>query len=160
LKTFYISFEVCFPMQHVTTKLKNSCWLTKGIRISCKCKKSLCILSRNSNYPIIKVYIECCIILRKIMRNAKQTHHDHLLVSAGYKWKATWNIINSELGNANNNSHTLREFIFGNKNIHLGLAAEAFNKYCIVLYCIYLHSINLYKDVETVIITICNLHVV
>jgi len=30
----------------------------------------------------------------------------------------------------------------------------------IVLYCIYLHSINLYKDVETVIITICNLHMV
>jgi len=85
LNTFYISFELCFPMQHVTTKLKNNCWLTKGIRISCKWKKSLYILSRNSNYPIIRAYIECCIILRKIIRNTKQTHYNYLLVSAGYK---------------------------------------------------------------------------
>jgi hypothetical protein len=52
-----------------------------------------------------------------------------LLVSAGYKSKTTWNIIKSERGNANNNIHTLREFKLGNKNIHLCLAAEAFNKY-------------------------------
>jgi len=52
-----------------------------------------------------------------------------LLVSAGYKSKTTWNIINSESGNANNNNHIPRLFKLGNKNIHLGLAAEAFNKY-------------------------------
>jgi hypothetical protein len=74
LNTFYISFELCFPMQHVTTKLKNNCWLTKGIRISCKWKKSLYVLSSNTNYAIIKAYIQCCIISRKIIRNAKQTH--------------------------------------------------------------------------------------
>ena len=32
--------------------------------------------------------------------------------------------------------------------------------YLHICICIYLHSINLYKDVETVIITICNLHMV
>ena len=74
LNTFYISFVLCFPMQHVTTKLKNNCWLTEGIRISCKWKKSLSVLSSNRNYPIIKAYIDCCIISRKIIRNAKQTH--------------------------------------------------------------------------------------
>jgi len=65
LNTFHISFESCFPMQHVTTKIKNNCWLTKGIRISCKWDKSLYILSRNSIYPIIRAYIECCIIFTK-----------------------------------------------------------------------------------------------
>jgi len=31
LNNFYISFELCFPMQHVTTStnLKNNHWLTK-----------------------------------------------------------------------------------------------------------------------------------
>ena len=111
LNTFYISFELCFPMQHVTTKLKNNCWLTKGIRISCKWKKSLTVLSSNRNYSIIKGHIDCCIILRKIIRNAKQTHYNHLLISAGYKSKATWNIINSESGNANNNKIRL-DFIY------------------------------------------------
>ena len=62
LNTLYISFELCFPMQHVTTKLKNNCWLTEGLRIACKWKNSLYSLSRNSSYPIIKAYIECCII--------------------------------------------------------------------------------------------------
>jgi hypothetical protein len=103
--------------------------LTKGIRTSCKWKNSLYILSRNRNYPIIKAYIERCTILRKIIRNAKQTHYNHLLVSAGYKSKTTWNIIDSESENANNSNHTHREFKLGNKNIHLGLAAEAFKKY-------------------------------
>jgi hypothetical protein len=82
LNNFYIPFELCFPMQPVTTKLKNNFWLTKGIKISCKWKKSLYILSRNRNYPTFKAYIECCIILRKIIRNAKQTHYNFCLVSA------------------------------------------------------------------------------
>jgi hypothetical protein len=107
LNTFYISFELCLPMQHVTTKLKNNCWLTKGIRISCKWKESPSILSSNRNCPIIKAYIERCILLRKIIRSAKQIHYNHLLLSAGYKSKTKWNIINSEAGNANNNNHTL-----------------------------------------------------
>jgi len=93
-------------MQHVTTKLKNNCWLTKGIRISCKWKKRLSVLSSNRNCPIIEAYIGCCIILRKMIRNAKQTHN-HLLVSAGYKSKTKWNIINIEAGSANNNNHTV-----------------------------------------------------
>jgi hypothetical protein len=33
----------------------------------------------------------------------------------------------------NNNNHTLREFKLGNKNIHLGLAAEPFHKYILNL---------------------------
>ena len=90
--TFYISFGLCFPMQHVTTKLQNNCWLTKEIRVFCKWKKNLYILSRNSNYSIIKAYIECCSILRKIIWNAKQTHYNCWLVSAGYKSITTWNI--------------------------------------------------------------------
>ena len=51
-----------------------------------------------------------------------------MLVSAGYKSKTTWNIINSESGNANNNKQIPWLFKLGNKNIHLGLDAEAFNK--------------------------------
>jgi hypothetical protein len=61
LNTLYISFELRFPMQHVTTELKNNCWLAKGI--SCEWKKSLYIVNTNRNYRIIKAYIECCVVL-------------------------------------------------------------------------------------------------
>jgi len=37
--------------------------------------------------------------------------------------------LNSESGNPDNNNHTALVFKLGNKNIHLGLAAEAFMKY-------------------------------
>jgi hypothetical protein len=56
-----------------------------------------------------------------------------LLVSAGHESKTTWNIMKSESGSANNNNCTLREFKLGNKNTHLVLAAEAFNKYVLNL---------------------------
>ena len=46
-------------------------------------------------------------------------------------------------------------YIFQNTKICVNIKIDHF-----ICICIYLHSINLYKDVETVIITICNLHMV
>ena len=56
-----------------------------------------------------------------------------MLLSARYKSKTMWNIINSESGKANNNNRTVRELQLGIKNIRLGLAVEAFNEYFLKL---------------------------
>ena len=56
ISTFLYNFETCFPMQNVINKTKNNQWLTGGIKVSCKCKKSLYTLSKTTNSPIIKAY--------------------------------------------------------------------------------------------------------
>jgi len=41
-------FEASFPVIY-NDKHKENVWITRGIRVSCQCKRSLCLLSRNSN---------------------------------------------------------------------------------------------------------------
>ena len=53
--TFLCNCETCFPMQNVN-ETKNNQWTTAGIEVSCTHKKSLCILSKTTNSPIIEAY--------------------------------------------------------------------------------------------------------
>jgi hypothetical protein len=117
-------------MQHVTPEVKNSCWLTKGLRISCKWKESLHILSRHSNCSIIKTYYtQYCIILRKVIRKAKQNYYNNLL-SVENKSKTIWSIIYNESGKVNNNNNfTPSLFKLDKTNIQTDHAAEAFSQY-------------------------------
>jgi hypothetical protein len=133
LNTFLI-FLILFS-DHVTSKTnKKNCWITTGIRISCKHKKYLYILSKNSNSCKIKAYCtQYCIVLRKIVRKAKQMCYSQLLVSSNNKSKTPWNIIKSETGKANSKVLTLSEFKLGIKNIHVNQVAESFNNFCLKL---------------------------
>jgi hypothetical protein len=67
LNSFLIHFESCFPMQHTSLKAKNSSWLTKGILVSCKRKRSLYIFSIISKCLRLKIYYSrYCKILKKL----------------------------------------------------------------------------------------------
>ena len=73
LHTFLTFFESCLPL-HVTTQTKSNQWVTTGIRIFCKHKKSFYILSKTSNSPKMKAYYT----QRKIIRKAKQMYYSDL----------------------------------------------------------------------------------
>ena len=73
LNIFLTILEASFPqIYHV--KQKDTAWITKGIRISCQRKRSLYLLSRNSDDVKLKTYYKhYCSILRKIIRQAEKT---------------------------------------------------------------------------------------
>jgi hypothetical protein len=105
LHLFLIHFESCFPIQH-NFKNKNSSWLTKGILVSCKWKRSLYILSMASSCPKLKMYhVRHCKILGKVIRAVKRNHYNKLLNSAENKTKVTWSIIRNETGKVQNVCH-------------------------------------------------------
>jgi hypothetical protein len=56
LNTSLIIFDSCFPMQYGTNSVFNNHWITTGIKISCKHKKFLYIMSQTTNCLKIKVH--------------------------------------------------------------------------------------------------------
>jgi len=86
-------FEASFPIVYLN-KHNDNAWITKGIRISGKKKRSLYLLSRNCNNPKVKLYYkQYCSILRKTIREAKRQYFNELIVNSENKVKTTWKII-------------------------------------------------------------------
>lgn len=81
LTTFFTIFESCFPIPHVTSNVKNSRCMTKGVRISCKHKESLYILPEITVVPYLRNIIDGIVLLRKIIREAKKGQYKNLLSS-------------------------------------------------------------------------------
>jgi len=66
-------------------------WITQGIKISCKHKRSLHAFPKNSNDPKTKMhYIKYCKILRKFIKEAKKQHYFRLIAKSDNKIKTTW----------------------------------------------------------------------
>jgi len=55
-------FEASFPVIY-HDKHKDNAWIARGIRVSYQCKRSLCLLGRNSNdlelKNILRIYLYC-----------------------------------------------------------------------------------------------------
>ena len=66
LSTFLHAFESSFPFKYRSTEEKKNAWITQGIKISCKRKRSLYTLTTNNNDPKAKAcYIMYCKIPKK-----------------------------------------------------------------------------------------------
>ena len=52
LNTFLKIFETCFPVKYRSAKEDKNDWITQGIKISCKHKRSLYTLTKNNNPKI------------------------------------------------------------------------------------------------------------
>ena len=75
LNTFLVIFESCFPMQYVVNATYNNQWITNGIRVSCRRKKSLYIMSRATSHPKLKEYYNrYCSILKRVISKAKELY--------------------------------------------------------------------------------------
>jgi hypothetical protein len=96
LKTFLNIFNAGFIVKYKSTNEKHN-WITRGIKISCKQKRNLYALTKNSKDPVRKAhYNTYCKILRKVIREAKKQHYSRLIAQSNNKIKTTWNIIKKE----------------------------------------------------------------
>jgi hypothetical protein len=88
LYTFLNIFEASVPITYKSIgKIKND-WITQGIKIACKHKRSLHIYSRNSNDPNTRVfYIKYCKILN--IKEAKKQHYSRHIAKSDNKIKTT-----------------------------------------------------------------------
>jgi uncharacterized membrane protein YvbJ len=75
-------FEAIFPLKYGSIGKMKKDWITQGIKISRKCKRILCVYSRNSNDPDSRTfYIKYCKNLNNIMKE----HCSRLLATSDNK---------------------------------------------------------------------------
>jgi MOSC domain-containing protein YiiM len=71
--------------------------ITPGIITSCKRKREPCkeIKNNNNNVTLASYYRDYAKILSRVIREAKITENDKLILNSHNKVKTTWGIINS-----------------------------------------------------------------
>ena len=75
LNTYLRIFYCSFPLHKSLVRNKCKGWLTKGVLISCRHKKDLCLLCRKSNNIVLKnLYKKYCKILTSTIQLAKKLH--------------------------------------------------------------------------------------
>jgi hypothetical protein len=106
----------------VIERSNDNSWLTPGIRISCKCKRCLCLLTKDSDYIILKNYYnQYCKTLTSVIKEAKKYMYNNRIINSTNKMKTTWTIIKAE---TNRLKGPITTTINNNQN-----SPEAFNKY-------------------------------
>jgi hypothetical protein len=99
LCNFLNIFQASFPVKYRSTNNIKTDWITQGIKISCKQKRSLYTFTKKNNDPKYKAhYITYCRILKKVMKEAKKQHYNRLIAKCNNKIKTIWNIIKKETG--------------------------------------------------------------
>jgi hypothetical protein len=111
-------------------KKKNNDWITNGIRISCKHKRDLYVLSRNNdNLQLKDYYNRYCTILRKIVREAKKLYYNNQIKNSANKIKTIWDIVKTNSGKA---QASVKTFDFNSENgskKDVKKIANTFNKF-------------------------------
>jgi hypothetical protein len=129
LATFLTIFEASFPYKYPSNDQDRG-WITQGIRKSCQRKRSLYIISKNSDNLNIKVYYKnYCSILRRVIREAKRIYFKQLLETSGNKTKTMWTIINRVTRKAKKSNHLPRLLQMDNTEVAIERSAEVFNNY-------------------------------
>ena len=98
IEIFNIALNTHFPIKKVTRRVNQKHWITKGIRISSKNKKTLYILNKffNCNF-LTSYYKNYCKILKLVIIEAKRMLIKDEIITASNAKKATWEIINREI---------------------------------------------------------------
>jgi hypothetical protein len=95
--TFLLILENSLPLVYKKKKDITNKWITKGIRLSCKHKRTLYILVKKSSDDRLKLYYRrYCTILTRVIREAKKLYYHELISKSENKIQATWKIINKE----------------------------------------------------------------
>jgi exonuclease III len=110
LNLFLINFNSCFPVTYRESSKKGKFkpfWITKGIKVSCKRKRELYMLTKNNDDVSVKLHYKTyCKILSRVITAAKKMSYDKYINKSQNKMKTTWKIINSETGRNINSSST------------------------------------------------------
>ena len=100
LDTSIKHFEATFPITYINHKNRQNNWISKGIRISCKKKRDLYTLCRNTrdNTQMTQYYKKYCRILNKVIKQAKRQYIHNIIASSFNKAKTAWRIIRENSG--------------------------------------------------------------
>jgi hypothetical protein len=71
-------------------KLNNNSWITPGVSISCRHKRELYLLYRNSNDVAFKNYYRQ--ILKSVIREAEEKYFSRQVLKSSNKIRTIWNI--------------------------------------------------------------------
>jgi len=106
-----------FPPKKVTNHNNNdNNWITLGIKTSCRHKRELYLISRNSNDEKLKRHYQAyCKILLKVIKEAKNYIMTQKLKKSNNKCKATWEII-KKLTNNHYSHIDIQELMVDNKH--------------------------------------------
>jgi len=123
LNTYWRMFYSSFPLRQIISKTNSNAWITTGIRTSCKLKRDLYLLCKNSyNSRLKNLYKLYC----KILSNAKKRHCNKQIENLKNKMKTVWDItrtvtvvktkneVTNQLninGDINYNFHTIPDFL-------------------------------------------------
>jgi len=88
-------FNFSFPLKKVVNRNNNdSNWITSGIRTSCRHKRELYSIYRNSNNLGLKRHYQAyCKILSNVIKDAKRIYYDKKIKKSSNKGKTTCDII-------------------------------------------------------------------
>jgi len=132
LRIFYTSF----PSRKITERSNNNSWITPGIRISCRHKRCLYLLTRDSDDVILKNYYkQYCKTLTSVIKEAKRYMYSNRIINSTNKMKTTWNIIKAETNRLKGPTNTT---INNYQN-----SPEAFNKHFLSITENIIHDIRL-----------------
>jgi hypothetical protein len=133
LHVYILIYETCFPKTITEKKLKDNVWMTAGIRISCRRKEILYNDSRNSNnFQLQEYYRNYCIVLKRVIREAKRIYYSSLISSSDKKVKTTWKIVEKEIGTKKDGRERLpKNFKIRDNKINPEKVAQTFNKHFI-----------------------------
>jgi hypothetical protein len=121
LNTYLRIFYSSFPPIRINSRKNNKIWITQGIRKSCKHKRALFLLTKNSNNPSLNWHYKMyCNILTKVINEEKKMYYNKRITNSTNKTKTTWKIINELLGKHNSSQDihklTLEDKHFTNHN--------------------------------------------
>jgi hypothetical protein len=119
-----------FPPRKLITKTNDNAWITTGIGTSCKHKKELYLLCKNSKNPLLKNYYKLyCKILSNVIREAKKYYFSKQIENPKNKIKTIWDITRSLIGIKTKNEDVLQLNTNGNIDYNFHTIPDSFNNY-------------------------------
>jgi hypothetical protein len=114
--------------------MNQNSWITPVIITSCKHKGELYKeLKNNNNATLASYHTDYSKILSTVIRKAKITENDKLILNSQNKVKTTWGIISKEYGKSKKRSEIQALNVEGKKITDQQTIAETFNEYFVAI---------------------------
>ena len=114
--------------------MNQNLWITPGLITSCKHKKELYKELKNNNNATLEYYNrDYCKILSMVIRKAKITEHDKLILNSHNKVKTIWGITHKESGRNKKRSEIQAVKVEGKKITDQQTSADTFNEYFVAI---------------------------
>jgi hypothetical protein len=122
-------YEASFPVVYLSNNNYKS-WITTGIKTSCRHKRFVYKLIVHTNDPKVKTcYKKYCLILRKVIYEAKKLYYNQLIETSNNRNKTVWNIIRNLSHKSSRDICMPDMFKLNNRNIQCNDVPDVFNKY-------------------------------